>query len=290
MEIIVGKSAGFCGGVLNSVNKELKYLDDNKKMYCLGELVHNKQVVSNLENKGLEIIESLDKVPDNSKVIIRAHGIAKEIYDEALKRNIQLYDLTCPKVLRIHQLAKQYNKEGYFIILIAHKIHPEVLGTISYCGEDSAIIETEDDIDNVVNKVNNSSCKKVVVMAQTTYSVDKFNKIVEILKQKIKNDCEFLVNNTICNATDIRQKETKKLASLVDCMIIIGGKNSSNTKKLFDISEETCKKTYLVEDVNELEDDFSLYEKIGIMAGASTPNESIEEVVSYLKKGYFKKK
>lgn len=283
MEIIVGKTAGFCGGVFYSVDKASKYVLDNKSVYCLGELVHNKQVVSSLEEKGLKFIEDLSEVKDESTVIIRAHGVAKEVYEEAERRNIKLYDLTCPKVLKIHEQAKKYLDEGYFIILIAHKEHPEVIGTISFCGQDSFIVETKDDILDCLNKVKNSKKKNIVVLAQTTYSIALFNEIVNILKDKFDSSYNFVVNNTICNATESRQKEIKELASLVDAMIIIGGKHSSNTKKLYDISNEICSNTYLVETVSELHDDFSVYNKVGVMAGASTPKESIDDVVNYLK-------
>lgn len=283
MKILIGKSAGFCGGVLNSVNRASTYLEQNKNVYCLGELVHNPQVIKDLENKGLKIINSLDEIDENSKVIIRAHGIPKETYDLAQKRKIELYDLTCPKVLKIHDDVKKYVNEDYFIVLIAHKTHPEVIGTISFCGENSIIVEDEEDIEKTVAKIRASQQKKVVVIAQTTFSMDLFDEMAEMLKKEL-HDYELVIDNTICNATEKRQKEIKELATKVDAMIIIGGKNSSNTKKLYDISKSICQNTYAIETVEDLNTNFNSYQTIGIMAGASTPQKSIDEVREFLEK------
>ena len=143
MEIVVGKLAGFCGGVINSIVKTEKLLDEYSKMYCLGELVHNKQVVDKLVNKGLIIVESIDEVPRDEKAIVRAHGISKEVYEIAKDKNIELFDLTCPNVLKIHEEANRLVDEGYFIVLTAQKDHPEAIGTISFCGINSFILENE---------------------------------------------------------------------------------------------------------------------------------------------------
>lgn len=284
MEIILGKTAGFCGGVLNSVSKAEQYVLDNKEVYCLGELVHNKQVVDKLKDKGIKFVESLNEVPNETKCIIRAHGVSKDIYQDAKERNIELYDLTCPKVLKIHNDVVNYVNDDYFIVLVAHKNHPEVIGTISFCGEDSFIVQTLEDIEECINMIKKSGKMKIVILAQTTYSTDLFAEISNKMKNLLDNDYEVLINNTICNATEIRQKEMKEIAKIVDAVIIIGGKNSSNTTKLYNISNDLCSNTYLIETVNELNDDFSKYNKVGVMAGASTPKESIDEVITYLNK------
>ncbi len=282
MEIIVGKLAGFCGGVINSVTKTDKILDDGKVTYCLGELVHNKQVVDKLKNKGLIQIESLNDVEDGSRVIIRAHGVPKEVYEVADKKHIELFDLTCPNVLRIHEKAEKLVEDECFIILIAQKDHPEAIGTISFCGKDSIILENIDGIEEVCKKIKDCDKKKIAIISQTTYSVARFLELVEELKKEF-NDYEIKVDNTICSATELRQKETSQLAENVDAMIIIGGKNSSNTKKLYELSKTKCKNTIILETLNDLNVDMSLYKRVGVMAGASTPKESIEEVVDYLK-------
>ena len=282
MNIILGKKAGFCGGVINSVNKSNELLDKYKKLYCLGEIVHNKRVVKSLEDKGMVFVESLDEVEDFSNVVIRAHGVAKSIYEEATRRNITLLDLTCPKVLLIHKEAEDLVNDGYYIILVGKKDHPEIIGTISYCNPDSLIIENQQDVDKVVEAVLSKGIKKVALLCQTTYSMSKFKEIEEMLNNRFK-DIEFKVVNTICNATELRQTETEEMSKNVDAMVIIGGKNSSNTKKLFEIAESNTK-TYLVETVDELDSSIFEYENVGVMAGASTPKESIDEVLDYLNK------
>lgn len=278
--IKVGKYAGFCGGVTNSVTKTEKYLNEYNNLYCLGELVHNKQVIESLEENGLKTIESLAEVEDNSNVIIRAHGVANYIYEEASKRNINLIDLTCPKVLKIHDKVSEYRDKGYFIILVGSKTHPEVIGTISFCGDKSIVIEDLNDIEEVNNIIKYNNYKDVVIFAQTTIKESLFDEIVDDLKENIQ---ELVVENTICNATHLRQQECLEMAKTSDCMIIIGGKNSSNTKKLYEVASSVCPNTYLVETYKELDfNELKKYENIGIMAGASTPKTSIDEVVNNL--------
>lgn len=278
--IKVGKYAGFCGGVTNSVTKTEKYLNEYNNLYCLGELVHNKQVIESLEEKGLKTIETLSEVEDNSTVIIRAHGVANSIYEEAKSRNINLLDLTCPKVLKIHDKVSEYKDNGYFIILVGSKVHPEVIGTISFCGDKSIVIEGLDDLNEVNNIIKTNNYKDVVIFAQTTIKESLFDEIVDNLKEKIPN---LVVENTICNATHLRQQECLEMAKSSDCMIIIGGKNSSNTKKLYEVAISVCPNTYLVETYKELDfNELKKYENIGIMAGASTPKASIDEVVNNL--------
>ena len=282
MNIVVGKLAGFCGGVINSVSKTDKLLEDGIKTYCLGELVHNKQVVDKLKDKGLVFIDTLEEVEDGSRVIIRAHGVTKETYELAKKKNLDIIDLTCPNVLRIHEKAIKLVEDDFFIVLIAQKDHPEAIGTISFCGKDSVILEDKNGISEVVRLFKNSGKNKLAVISQTTYSMLKFEELVEELKNQL-NDYEINIDNTICSATELRQKETSKLSEEVDAMIIIGGKNSSNTKKLYDIASSKCKNTYIVETIDDLKEDMSVFDIVGVMAGASTPKESIDEVVDYLK-------
>lgn len=280
MKIVVGKLAGFCGGVTNSVNKSIDLLDKYGSMYCLGELVHNKQVVDDLESKGITFIDDINEVNDGSRLIIRAHGVPKEIYEVARSKQIELFDLTCPKVLKIHELAESLIEDDNVIVLVAQKDHPEAIGTISFCGNNSIIVENIEDIDNLKEMYESGEYKKIDVICQTTFSVDKFNKIADEIN-KISNNVD--IHNTICMATSSRQSETKELASNVDAMIIIGGANSSNTKKLYDIANEMNENTFIVQTVDEINDkDFSSYETIGVMAGASTPKKSIDDVVNYL--------
>lgn len=283
MEIVLGKTAGFCYGVKNAVLNAEEKLKEYKEMYCLGELVHNGQVIRKLEKLGLKIVEKVED--SDSKIIIRAHGIAKEIYHKAQKLNIEVFDFTCPKVLKIHKIADDYSKKGYYIFLIGGKEHPESIGTISFCGNSSALIENEVEIDDAVKKLKESNIKKLLIIVQTTFSLQKFNDFVEKIKFKIDNDIEIEIKNTICNSTKIRQEETSVISKMVECMIIIGGKNSSNTKKLYEIAKENCMNTLIIESKEELDvSKIKTCEKVGIMAGASTPSESIQDVIDAIKK------
>lgn len=280
--INIGKTSGFCKGVELSVSKTKEYLEKYKKIYCLGELVHNKEVVSNLEKKGLIVINNLNEVEDNSNVILRAHGVSISVYKEAKERNINILDLTCPKVLKIHNEVKKYQENGYFIILIGSKLHPETIGTISFAKEKSFIIEQLEDIKECIKVIEENKYNHIVVFVQTTFSKDIFKEITEKLSKELINK-DLIIKNTICNATSSRQDECKKLSNQNDCMIIIGGKHSSNTKKLYDIASSINENTYIIETINDL-DISKIKDKksIGIMAGASTPKESIDNVIKIL--------
>lgn len=284
MEIILGKTAGFCGGVKNAVEKTEAILNESreKPVFCLGNIVHNKQVVDSLTRKGLKVIDNIEKA--NKKVIIRAHGIPKEIYERAQEKNIELIDLTCKKVIQIHKLADEYAKRGYYIMLLGNKNHPEVIGIYSFCGNNSSIIENVDDIEEAVKKLEESGKKDVVIMAQTTFNGDKFKQIVEIIKNKVNKNTNLEIKNTICAATNSRQEETKKIAKQVDFMIIIGDKQSSNTNKLYEIAKEECRNVIFVHDKSEVNlNNIKQFNKIGVMAGASTPKNIIDEVIYKLK-------
>ena len=178
MEIIVGKNAGFCYGVKNAVDNATKELENNENVCCLGEIVHNSKVVKDLEEKGMKFIDNLSENTDKSKTIIRAHGVPKYIYEESEKNGIELVDLTCPKVLKIHKIVSEYADKDYFIFLVGNKVHPETLGTASFCGENSCVIEIEEDIDNAIDKLNKSNKKNLLVVVQTTFSMEKFNKYI----------------------------------------------------------------------------------------------------------------
>ena len=270
MEVILGKSAGFCYGVRMAVEgakeelekirkkekdeeKSQKEKEKNTPLYCLGEIVHNKQVINDLRKKGLIFIDNIEE--SNGKTIIRAHGIKKEIYEIAKKRNIELKDFTCPNVLKIHKIAEEYAKKGYYIFLVGSKNHPENIGTLSFCGNNVSVIEDENDVLSVIKEL-------------------------EKYKKQNGEEIELIIKNTICNATEFRQKETEEIAKKVDYMIIIGGKNSSNTKKLYEVGKKYCENCVCVETADELDlDEIEEHKKVGVMAGASTPKEIIDEVV-----------
>ena len=281
MELIVGKTAGFCYGVKRAVDGAKKELKQNKTLYGLGEIVHNQEVIKELENLGMQFIENIEEA--KGKTIIRAHGIPKQIYEETKERQIELMDYTCPKVLNIHQIAEEYANKGYYIFLLGNEKHPEIIGTLSYCGENKFVIEKEDDTIKALEALEKSEIKKLLVISQTTYSLEKFYIVEEIIKNEIPRDIELVIKNTICQATEIRQKETEEMAKKVDSMIVIGGKNSSNTKKLYEIAKQYCKTVLLIQNETELVlDKIQSNDKVGIMAGASTPRESIEKVIKKL--------
>ena len=286
MEIIVGKTAGFCYGVKRAVDGSIEELksNDNKTIYCLGEIVHNKQVVKGLKEKGINFIEDINEVKyENSIVIIRAHGIDKKVYDLAKNKNIQLVDYTCPNVLRIHKIAEEYKEKGYFIFLTGSKEHPEIIGIMSHCGQSFKVIKDEEDLKVAIEEFKKTNMNKLLLISQTTYSMKKFEDIRKILEKEISKNVDLVIKNTICLATETRQKETKQLSAEVDKMLIIGGKNSSNTKKLYEIAQENCEDTICIETKDDLSgEDFNNVEEIGIMAGASTPQESIDEVVDFI--------
>ena len=280
MEIVVGKTAGFCFGVKNAVTKAVEELEKTGKTYCLGELVHNKQVTDELISKGMNFINNIDEA--KGKVIIRSHGVEKMVYKKAEENNIKVLDLTCPKVLHIHNIAEEYAEKDYFILLIGKAEHPEMIGTISFCGDNCFVIEDEEHIKEAVQQFKKSGKENVLVIAQTTFSLEKFNVIVEKLKELISPDI-LDVKNTICNATKERQEETEHIAKQVEAMIIVGGKHSSNSNKLYELSKKYCDKTYFMETEDELNiNDFKEIKKLGIMAGASTPQKSIQKIVEKL--------
>lgn len=287
MEIIIGKMAGFCGGVRNAVTKTEKELEKNPQIDCLGELVHNKEVIQELEKKGLHTIQTIEEA--KNKVMIRAHGIEKEIYEKAKETGIELIDCTCQKVLNIHKLVQEYSQKDYFIVLVGESKHPEVIGTYSFCGTYKQQISKQEEVNLLVKEIVESGKTNILIVAQTTFHGEKFELITKEIKERLEKILEdklkIKIENTICNATALRQQETKELATKVDFMIIIGGRNSSNTNKLYEIAKQYGKGAMLIETKNELDRSaLAEFKTIGIMAGASTPEKSIIEVVEYIKK------
>ena len=280
MEVIIGKLAGFCKGVEFAIEKANKELE-NGKIYCLGEIVHNKQVIEKLEKKGMITVENIDDIPDNQKVIFRAHGEPKKIYEKAKSKNLQIIDLTCGNVKRIHQKVEK-EKEDSFIIILGKKNHPEVIGTKGFSGENSFVIETEDDILDAYMEYEKTCLGKVYVVSQTTFSSKYFDELAEEINTNFI-EADIVIDKTICMATEERQKETEEMSKIFHQMMIVGGKNSSNTKELVKIAEKNCKNVYAVQTADDLKEiAFDKNEKIGIMAGASTPVFIINDIKNNL--------
>ena len=281
MEIILGKTAGFCYGVKRAVDGAKEDIKTNENIYCLGEIVHNQSVIKKLTDKGIKFVENIEEVKD--KIIIRAHGTSKDIYEKLKQKGVEIKDLTCPNVLRTHIIAEDYSKKGYFIILIGIKNHPEAIGTISFCGNLSFLIQEKEDIPECLKKIKQSHVNDILIMAQTTYNSQKFDDMVEILRNELK-DKQIDIQKTICHATEIRQKETLEIAKKVEAMIIVGDRKSSNTSKLYDIAKEHCKKVFFAQNMEELNlEELEGIQKIGVMAGASTPKEDIEEIIKKIR-------
>ena len=285
MEIIVGKTSGFCYGVKTTIEKTEKILEDNKsdEIYCLGELVHNKTIIDDFKAKGIKFINNIEEAKKTT--IIRAHGIEKNIYEKAKRRNIELIDLTCPSVLKIHEIVEKYAKNDYYIFLVGKKEHPETIGTYSFCGKNSCIISKSSDVEKALENFSKTNLGKTLIIVQTTYSKKEFEEIVEKIKENLPQNILLEIKNTICKATELRQEETKSMSKKVDLMVIVGGKNSSNTNKLYEIAKANCKKCICVETAVQLDiAEIEKSNKVGIMAGASTPEESIQKILEKVEK------
>lgn len=276
MEIIIAKHSGFCKGVENTFNKALK-LSEKGIVYCLGEIVHNKKVIDYLKNKNIIFVDDINGVPDGKTLIIRAHGTTLDIYEKVKEKNLKLFDLTCGKVAFIHHKVK--NKKDTFIIIIGKKDHPEVIGTKSFAGYNSFIVETIDDIKNSYELYKKSNLNKVYVVSQTTFSKKLFEKITIKLRKVYPN---IIIDNTICDATSLRQNEVEDLSKKVDTLLIIGDKKSSNTNELYKIASKNTK-TYFISDYKDLKD-IQIKGKVGISSGASTPKNEVDKIYDFLQK------
>ncbi len=272
MKIILAETAGFCFGVNNAVKKAYELLDNGEKFFTLGPIIHNEQVIDDLKQRGAEVISDIKGIPAGSKVIIRAHGVIPDIYEETKRNNIQVVDATCPYVKKIQRLVQQKHNEGFCIVIAGDSEHPEVKGINGWCGGLAFMANKPEDMDSFP-QTDKSCC----LVAQTTITKEKFEAIHEKLKEKCKNVFKF---DTICNATTSRQEETKKIAIQSDMMLVIGSKNSSNTQKLYEISKKYCDTTYLIETYGDLPPiNIKKINTLGITAGASTPERTIKEVI-----------
>ena len=270
MEIILAKSAGFCFGVKLAVDCAYEKSKDDK-IYTYGPIIHNKNVVKELEKQGVEVIESLDR-DINGKVIIRSHGVPPSVYNLLEEKNIKYIDCTCPFVKKIHKIVSENYKNGKSIIIIGNKEHPEIIGINGFCNNTALIANTIDEFNNL----NIENEKQYILVSQTTYDTTIFNKLLEQL-DKISNITVF---NTICSATNDRQTEALELSQQVDYMIVLGDTNSSNSRKLYEICKKNCKNTYFCERIEDIDLDISNNNvKVGITAGASTPSDIIKEAL-----------
>ena len=275
MEVIKAKTAGFCFGVKRAVDTVYEQVDSCEgAIYTYGPIIHNEEVVKDMESKGVIVIrseEELDSLAEGT-VIIRSHGVEKRIYDKLEKKGIRIVDATCPFVKKIHKIVSKESAQGAHIVIIGNPEHPEVQGIRGWAGENVSVVQDAE----AAEKIEFDKNVKICVVSQTTFNYNKFKDLVEIIKKK---SYDVSVLNTICNATKERQTEAKSIAETVDAMIVIGDKHSSNTQKLFEICHRACNNTYYIQTLDDLDlNQLGSVETVGITAGASTPNNIIEEV------------
>ena len=271
MEVILAKTAGFCFGVKRAVDTVYKEAG-KKNVYTYGPIIHNSEVVNDLKKKGVEVINSREELEalEEGTVIIRSHGVAREIYDLIYKKGLELVDATCPFVRKIHKIVEKAGNDGNQVIIVGSEQHPEVQGIKGWCTGEVHIISEASQLDGI--DLN----KPTTLVSQTTFNYKKFQDLVEKFEKK---GYDILVLNTICNATKERQTEARQIAARVDAMVVIGDKRSSNTQKLFEICKEECLNTYYIQTLDDLDiNQLRSVESVGITAGASTPNKIIEEV------------
>ncbi len=285
--IELAKTAGFCFGVQRAVDtvytvleqEQKKPTEEQRSIYTYGPIVHNESVVGNLQKLGVRVLETEEDLRKltGGIVVIRAHGVPASIYTLLQEKGVEIVDASCPFVQKIQRLVHDHTSKGEKTFVVGNPDHPEIIGIMGWADGDVSAIPNID----AANALPDGNGTPVIVVAQTTYNIDKFKVIVDILGQR-----GYYVNaiNTICNATFERQTEAKALAKRSDAMIVVGGSNSSNTKKLFEICREQCPNTQLIQTVKDL--DFNKDEavqNVGITAGASTPKEIIEEVQNYVR-------
>ena len=286
MEVKVAKTAGFCFGVQRAVDKVYELIDScQDRLFTLGPIIHNEEVVNDLEKKGVRVAseEELKTLPKGSTVVIRSHGVGKKVYDQLEECGLSYVDVTCPFVLKIHRIVEKESKAGSHIVIIGDPDHPEVVGICGWCIGSYTVIRTKQDALDFVPPES----KNVCIVSQTTFNYNKFKDLVEILRKKrYDNTVLNILNilNTICNATEERQREAKSIAGEVDTMLVVGGRHSSNTQKLFEICKKECENTYYIQTPVDLDSDmFQCSSYVGITAGASTPKKIIEEVQEHVR-------
>ena len=286
MEVKVAKTAGFCFGVQRAVDKVYELIDScPDRLFTLGPIIHNEEVVNDLEKKGVRVAseEELKTLPEGSTVVIRSHGVGKKVYDQLEECGLSYVDVTCPFVLKIHRIVEKESKAGSHIVIIGDPDHPEVVGICGWCIGPYTVIRTKQDALDFVPPEG----KNVCIVSQTTFNYNKFKDLVEILRKKrYDNTVLNILNilNTICNATEERQKEAKNIAGEVDTMLVVGGRHSSNTQKLFEICKKECGNTYYIQTPVDLDSEmFQCSSYVGITAGASTPKKIIEEVQEHVR-------
>ena len=271
----MAKTAGFCFGVKRAVEQVYEQIEKAKEpVYTYGPIIHNQQVVKDLEEKGVCVLNTEEELLELSRgiVIIRSHGVGKSVYDILEKRNVTVVDATCPFVKKIHRIVQEQEKKGRRVVIAGNPDHPEVQGICGWAGEGTLVVSEASQVEKLPLLPGESLC----FVAQTTFNYNKFQDLVEKFEKK---GYDILVLNTICSATQERQVEASRIASEVDLMIVIGDKKSSNSQKLYEICQKKCKNTYFIQTVGDFNPEcVNSVRNVGITAGASTPKQIIEEV------------
>ncbi len=281
MDVIVAKTAGFCFGVKRAVDQVYRQIECGiKPIYTFGPIIHNEEVVRELEEKGVKVLNDeaeLSQIKEGT-VVIRSHGVPKRIYTLIEQNGIHMVDATCPFVKKIHRIVEERGRDGHEVVIIGNEGHPEVEGIRGWADGPVTVISTEEEAENF----RSLSDRPLTIVSQTTFNYKKFDKLVEIIC-KMRYDTVDVIC-TICSATEERQSEAREIAARADCMIVIGGTHSSNTRKLFEICKTECANTYYIQTLKDL--DIRLLPSrgcVGITAGASTPNNLIEEVSKHVR-------
>lgn len=278
MKVIRADVLGFCFGVRRAVEEAEKALSEkNKSVYSLGPLIHNESVLEKLEAEGLSIIEeeNINQIQNGSVVIIRAHGVEPSVIEKLKAKNCQIVDATCPRVKANQKMVEKHSVNNDYVILSGDNNHGEVKGIAGYAGENFRLVQNPAEAELL--ELENWQEKDILLISQTTYSRSEFEKIEAVLKRKYSN---ITVKNTICPATSERQQALIELCSKVEGILVIGGKSSANTKRLFQIAQENCKNAALIQSKEDIPNEFFSLSTIGITAGASTPDHIIDAVES----------
>lgn len=281
-EIVLANPRGFCAGVDRAIDIVEKSLEKyNEPVYVRHQVVHNKKVVEDLEKKGVKFVKEISEIPDNAVAIFSAHGVSSEVEDEAKSRDFMYFDATCPLVTKVHLEVQKHAKKGRDIILIGHRGHPEVVGTLGRHPKNSGtniyLIETRDDINKL--KVNSDS---LAYVTQTTLSVDETTDLIDILKKKFPKIIGPSADD-ICYATQNRQDAVKQLSLECEVVLVIGSKTSSNSNRLKELAEKCGTKSFLIDDKADIKiDELKSVTSVGITAGASAPEDIVQEVISHL--------
>lgn len=274
-KVTVAESAGFCFGVDRAVKMVYSELEKNTKVATLGPIIHNQDVVNDMQAKGARIISSVDELEGDETVVIRSHGVGREIYDQIDAKGVRMLDATCPFVSRIHKIVAEKTKQGYFVLIAGDAKHPEVQGIVGHCDENCLVFKDNFELKDFFEKKYKNLKKKLAIVAQTTYNIVVWDECLNVIP---KDDPNIEISDTICNATDTRQSDAAELAKNSDVMLVVGGRHSSNTVKLYEVCSRFCK-TYHIENSDELRSlKLPAADKIGITAGASTPAYIIKEV------------